>query len=121
MGKQSRFPQHELAHRFQILQSRVVPKPAQRCAHLGKGQLRLVAEAEKSFGASQLLARTNDREHLIRSHGVRARIVRISAEDTVAAVIAAEIGERDENFSRISDGLGLEPLFGSNGGSQQFR
>ena len=56
MGQQRGFAQHQFAHGFQILQSRVVTQVAQRLAHLREDKFRLVAQAEKRFGATELFA-----------------------------------------------------------------
>ena len=43
----------------------------------------------------------------------------IAAEDAVAAVVPAEVGQRQENLPRISDDAGLEVLFCGAGSGEQ--
>ena len=89
MGKQARLTQDFVAHRFEIMKARFVSQVAQRFAHLGKNQLRLVAETEQSFCASQALAGADDCHDFVGRHRMSARLIRIAAEGAVAAVISA--------------------------------
>ncbi len=50
---------------------------------------------------------------------MRAGVSGIAAESAVAAVVAAKIGQRQENFSRVGDDAGLEVIFCSAGGGEQ--
>ena len=119
MRQQAGLAQHQLAHGFQIMQRGFVAEMTQRVAHLGEEQFRLVAQAEESLGASQLFAGAGDRENFVRSHGMRAGISGIAAEGAVAAVIAAKIRQRQEDFSRIGDDAGLEVFFCGAGRGEQ--
>ncbi len=51
---------------------------------------------------------------------MRARLTGIAAVGTVAAIIAAQIRQRDENFSRIGNDAGTILLLQSASGGQQF-
>src|ERR1700722_616426 len=97
-----------------------VAKVGESLAHLGEKQFRLVAQAEQSFGAAEFLAGAGDGENLVRGHGVRAGVSGIAAEGAVSAVIAAEIGQREEDLTRVSDDAGFEAFFGGASGGEKF-
>ena len=52
---------------------------------------------------------------------MRPGFARVAAEGAVSAVVAAKIGQRQEDLARIGDGAGPEALFGSAGGREEFR
>ena len=52
MREQAGLAQHEVAHGFEIMERRFVAEMAERFAHLGEKQFRLVAETEEGFGAA---------------------------------------------------------------------
>src|SRR6266700_5918645 len=116
----SGFTRKEFAHRLEVVQSRLVAEVPEGLPHLGEEQFGLVAETEESFGASELFASAGDFEELVRSHRVGAGIAGIAAEGAVSAVVAAEIGQGQEDLAGIGDGAGLEALFGGAGGGQEF-
>ena len=60
-----------------------------------------------------------DFKNLVRSHGVSAGFAGIAAEDAVAAIIAAQVGQRDEDLTRIGDDPGLEALLGCKRGGEE--
>ena len=91
----------------------------QGVAHGGKVQLRLIPEAEQSLGASEPRAVARNLKHFIGRHGVGARFPRVAAEGAVAAVVTAEVGEREEDLARIGDDAGLKALFEGRGGRKQ--
>ena len=121
MRQQGGLAQHQFAHGFEIVQRRLVAEVAQRLAHLGEEQFGLVAQAEERFGASELFAGAGDLEDFVGRHGVRAGVAGIAAEGAVSAIVAAEVGQRQENFARIGDDAGLEAFFGGAGGGEEFR
>ena len=121
MRQERSLTQHQFAHRFQIMQSRLVSQLAQRRAHFRKHQLRLIAQAEQSLATPQLLPRPGYIQHFLGRHGMRARIGGIAAESAVAAVIAAQVGERQKDFARIRDRVWTEALFCRTGRTQQLR
>ncbi len=120
MREQAGLAQHQFAHGFKVVQRGLVAEVAQGFAHLGEKQFGLVAEREEGFGASQFFAGAGDCENFVGSHRVRAGIAGIAAEGAVSAVVAAEIGQRQEDFSRVGDDAGLEALFGGAGGGEKF-
>ncbi len=93
MRQQGGLAQHEFAHGFEIVQRRLVAEMAESLAHLGEEQFGLVAKAEEGFGAPELFAGAGDREHFVRSHGVRAGVAGIAAEGAVSAIVATEVGQ----------------------------
>ena len=119
MRQQSGLAQDPFAHGFEIVQGRLVTQVAQGRAHFGESQFRLVAQAEEGFGAAHLFAGARDFQDLVRSHGVRAGFAGIAAEDAVAAIVAAQVGQRDEDFARIGDDAGLEALLEFQGGGEE--
>ena len=76
----------------------------QEFSRFGKHALWLIAQAEQSFLAPLSCARFGDGEHLIRRHISRAAGHWVGTEGAVAAIVAAEMGERNEDLFRIADG-----------------
>ena len=111
MRQQTSLAQHKFAHALQVMQSRFIAEMAQCVSHLGKQQFRLIAEAEESFGTSQLFAGAGDGQHFLRSQGMRSGFSGIAAESAVTAVVAAEIRQRQENLPRVGDDTGFEVFF----------
>jgi len=48
-----------------------------------------------------------------------AGIAGIAPKRTISAIISAEIRQGNENFARVGDNAGLEPLFAGARGSEQ--
>ena len=119
MRKQTRFPQYQVAHGFQILQSRFVAKMVERFAHLRKEQLGLVAQAEESFRTTEAFPGANNLHDFVGRHGMRSGIAGIAPERAVAAVVAAQIREWNKNFARIGYDAGLEAVACALRGLQQ--
>ena len=42
---------------------------------------------------------------------MRARLARVAAENAIPAIVAAQIGEREEHFAGIADYRRFEPVF----------
>src|SRR5208283_4532063 len=95
-------------HHFQIMQRRFISEMSQRLAHLGKEQFWFIAKAEQGFGTSRALAGPHDFHHLVRRHGLRARLTRIATERAVPAVVAAKTRQRKKDLARIRDDARLE-------------
>src|ERR1700720_285070 len=110
MRQQGSLAQDSLAHGFEVVKRRFIAQVAQSLPHLREGQLRLVAQAEKSFSTAHLLSRSRHFQNLIRGHGVRPGFAWVAAEDAVAAIITAQVRQRDEAFARIGENAGLEAL-----------
>ena len=62
-----------------------------------------------------------DFHDLVRGHGVRAGFAGIAAESAVAAIVAAQVRQGDEDFARIGNDAGLEPLLEFQGGGEKCR
>ena len=92
---------------------------AQRFAHLGEKQFRFIAQTEKGFGASEFFAGACDREDFFGSHRMRAGFSGIAAESAIAAVVAAEVGQWEENLARVGDDAGLEVISCGAGGGEK--
>src|SRR5205807_604791 len=94
------------------MQRRAISQFAQRLTHLREDQLRFIAQREKSFGAAKFFALSRHSQNFVGSHRVGAWLAGIAAECAVAAIIAAKIGQRNENFARVSDYTRLESITG---------
>src|SRR5580704_15700567 len=121
MREQTGFAEHEITHGLKIMESGFVSQPAQGFAHFRKREFGFIAEAEKSLGASHLLARSHNRHYLVGGHGVCACLARISSEGAVATVIATEVRERNKNLARIGHDPRLEALPGFHCSRKQRR
>src|SRR5712691_6721190 len=100
VGEERRLGQGELADGPQVAERRAVTVTAQELALDGEARLRLVTQREEGFLRSEPPARLNERHHFVGRHRVRARLARIATERAVAAIIAAEGGERHEDLLR---------------------
>ncbi len=121
MRQQCRFTQHQFAHRLEILQRGAVTKTAEILAHLGKSKFRFVTKAEKGLGTAHFLACSGDCQNFVRGHRVRAGLSWIAAKGAVAAIVPAQVRQRQKHFSRISDDARLEPFFGGPRRFEQLR
>ncbi len=95
--------QHLLADRAQVAERGAVAHTAQEGAVLREQRLRLVAQGEQRLLRAEAGARARQRQHLVRGHGEGARLAGILPERAVAAVVAAEGGQRDEHLGRERD------------------
>ena len=87
----------------QIAERRAVPQRAEDGAVLGEEGLGLVAQREQGLLGAEPGARVREGQHLIGRHREGARFAGILPERAVAAVVAAERGERDEDLGREGD------------------
>src|SRR5260370_7473602 len=81
------------------MQRGFVTQMTERPSHFREEKFRLVAQAEERFGAAEFLSRAGDSEDFFRSHGMCAGFPGITAENAVATVVAAQVGERQENLA----------------------
>src|SRR5215831_14488175 len=93
------------------MQRTAKPESSQRLTHRREQHLGLVAEREQRFGAVQLLALARDVQHFVRRHGMRTGLAWIAAKSAVSAVVAAQVGQGDENLARVGDHTGPELFF----------
>jgi hypothetical protein len=75
-----------------------MPHAPEEFAVLGEDRLRPVAQGEQRFLGAESLAGAREREDLLGRHAQRAGLARVAAEGAVPAVVAAEIGKRDEDL-----------------------
>src|SRR5260370_1228051 len=89
----------------------------QKPARFGKNTFRLIAQAKKRLFATGCAALFSHREDLIRCHEMRAGLAGILAERALAAVIAAQRGQGNENFFGEGDdnSLPLSAEYGCSG------
>src|SRR6266849_3443096 len=69
-------------------------------AVLGEEGFGPVAEREERFFDAELRSALAERHDFVDLHRVRARLARVAPESAIAAIVAAEVGQRDENFRR---------------------
>ena len=93
--------QHQRAHLAQVLNRRVVPQRRQCLARGAIAQFRLVAQGEQRLGAARRGAGAGDRQHCLRRQIRRPPRARPLGERAVVTHVAAQLGQRDEHFSRI--------------------
>ena len=110
MGEQARFLEHKLRHGGEIIERAGEAEPVQEFARLGKNPLRLVAEAEKRFLAARAAARFGNGQDFVRAHIGGAPRHRIGAKGAIAAIVAAEMRQRDEDLLRIADDPALDAI-----------
>ena len=119
MRKQTGFAQHEFAHGLEIVQRGLVAQTFERGAHLREEQFWLVPQAEERFRAAQSFAGAGNGQYFFGCHGAGTRLAGIATKYAVAAIVTAKIGQRDENFARISNDARLKTLFGGAGGGEK--
>src|SRR5438067_9996951 len=92
----------------------------QSVTHFRKNQLRFVSQRKKRFGAAELFALTRHTQYFIGSHCVRSRLAGIAPKGAVAAIIAAQIRERNKDLARVSNYARPEPITGGAGTGKQI-
>src|SRR6266478_2428570 len=117
MWEQAGFIQDEFAHGGEIVERARETLSAEEFAGFGENLFGLIAEAEEGFLAASLAASLGKGKNFIRGHEVSAGLAGILAEGAVATIVAAQSGERDEDFFGEGDdgsfSLGAE--FGGGG------
>jgi hypothetical protein len=107
MRKEAGLFQHQLAHRGEVFERSVMAQLFQERFRFRKNTLGLIAQAEQRLFASGAAPSFGYGENLIRQHvGGLARL-RVRPESAVTAIVAAQVGERNENFPRIADRTAL--------------
>ena len=102
VGEQARLVEHELRHCGDIVDRGVVamavePVPGDRVA-----EFRLFPEGEERFMATHLGALTGNREYVVGLEVGRVETSGRLRERAVAALVAAQHGQRDEHLRRVS-------------------
>src|ERR1051325_5407796 len=95
---------------MEIIERAMDPAIPKKTLHLRVNRFRFVAQAEKNLGTTENLSAANNSEDFLRSHRFRAGFVRRLAKRAVAAKIAAEIRQGNEDFRRERDRLALASI-----------
>ena len=95
--------EHELRHPAEVLERRLAAERRELCAGDLVAELRLVAEREECFGATGRGAGPRDREHLVLREEGPLAAARRTRKGAVAADVAAERRQRDEDLRRVRD------------------
>src|SRR5208283_3754670 len=103
MRQERGLAQYQVAHGFEVVQRAAITAFAQQVTHFGKCRLRLITEREERLGTTELFTLPRDLKNLIGRHGMRARLSGIAPIRAVAAIVAAKIGQRKEDLSRVSN------------------
>ena len=101
--QQAGLAQHQGAHGSEVVDRRLVAQRRQLFLGRAVTQLGLVTQREQRLGAARFLAGPGDRQHLVGRKIVGTAGVRRLREGAVVADIAAQLGQRDEDLSRIRD------------------
>ena len=101
--QQSGLLEHEPRAALEVLERRLAAERAQLLARDLVAQLRLVAEREERLAAAGRGAGARDREHLLLGHERPLAAPRRPRERAVAADVAAERRQRDEDLRRVRD------------------
>jgi hypothetical protein len=88
---------------LQVLERRVAAELGQLFARDAIAQLRLVPEREQRLVATRLGSRSRDVEHLLFRQERPLPAPRRPSERAVAADVAAQLRQRDENLRRVRD------------------
>ncbi len=99
--QQFRLAPHELAHGGQILERGGVAARRKLLARRAVAQLRLVAEREERLVAPCFAPGASDGEHLVRTQVCRLAGTRRLRERAVAADVAAQARQRNEDLPRV--------------------
>jgi hypothetical protein len=98
MGQEAGLADDEGGDLSEIAERGRMPHAPEEFAVLGENRLRPVAQGEQRFLGAESLAGARERQDLLRCHAQRAGLARVAAESAVPAVVAAEVGERDEDL-----------------------
>ncbi len=103
--QQSAALQHHFRHRREIVQGAVMAQPGQFLPRLPIARLGPVAEGEQCLLAAGAPARLGDGQHLLGfEEGLFTRL-RLPGERAVAATVAAQAREGDEDLARPGDAV----------------
>ena len=119
MRQQPGFVEHELGHRGKVFERGCETQFSQVFPGFGENALRLIAQTEESFFASRPASGFGHGENILRRHVGLSTGLRVRPKRAVAAVVAAQMRERDEDFLRIADGAALVLVPNGSGGLQQ--
>ena len=120
MWQQAGALQHQLAHRCKVIEGACVTLAFQKFSRLRENPLGLVPQTNQRFLAPGAAPLFREREHFVRGHEMRAGLPGIFPEGAVAAIVAAERRQRNENFLREADGVPFSLLAHRAGRFEQF-
>src|ERR1019366_85424 len=103
MRKKTGLLQHQFAHGREVFERAIEAQLFQKLFGFRKHSLRLVAQAEQSLFASRSSAGFGHRKNFVWRHVGLHTGFRVSPERAIAAIIAAKMGERDEDLLGIAD------------------
>ena len=101
--QQPRLLEHEPGAALQVLDRRRAAERGELVAGDAVAELWLVAEGEERLGAAGLGARARDRQHLVLGQVRPLAAAGRPGEGAVAADVAAERRQRDEDLGRVRD------------------
>src|SRR5271165_5733902 len=103
MGKQASLVENELRHCRQVFERALETLLSQERSGLWEYRLRLITKAEQSLFASRTTPGFSHRENFLRCHKWLAIGRRVRSERTIAAIVATQMRQRDENFLRVAN------------------
>ena len=112
--------EHELRHRVQVVHGAVVPLLAQPGASHLVAIFGRLAQCEQRLVAPHASAVLRDAQHLLGREVRRGQPSRRLRERAVAALVAAQHGERDEHLRRVADASAVRGVAHPSRSSQEF-
>src|SRR5271157_964193 len=103
MRKQASLVENELRHCRKVFESALETLFSQERSGLWEYCLRLITQAEQGLFASRSTPGFGHRENFLRRHKRLAIGRRVRSERAIAAIIATQIRQRDENFFRVAN------------------
>ena len=94
MWQQGRLAQNQFAHRFQIMKRRLITQMTQ-CSRISGNSSSGLSPRLKRASVQPSCSPPGDRQNFVRSHGVRAGVIRIATKRAVSAIVATKIGQRE--------------------------
>src|SRR5260370_6910347 len=98
MGEKSGLFQDQFRYGRKVVERAPKALFAKKFSSFGENALGLIAEAEERFLASGAAALFSECEHLVRRHEMRTGLAGIFSKGAVAAVVAANGSQRDEDL-----------------------
>ena len=118
VGEQARLVEHELRHCGDIVDRGVVAMAVEPVTGDRVAEFRLFPEGEERFMATHLGALTGDREYVVGLEVGRVETSGRLRERAVAALVAAQHGQRDEHLRRVGH-HGAERLVAAGSGERE--
>src|SRR5712664_4908026 len=110
MRQQTGLVEHQSCHRLEIGQRRRISQRVE-CGSRGTvTKLRFVTEGKERFATAGRLASARDLKDLIRAHEWLFEPMRRLRKCAVVTDVAAQSGQRDEDFSRIGNHVPMRSI-----------